>query len=101
MRRGGAMRRVTAGLGSLVVAAGLTTTFALSAGAAPPDGSARVQPNTVAVDDLPNPEGTKRRGMRQAPIQNVLAGRAKVRKRAGSEVAKFGRPQAVKGQAPE
>ena len=33
------MRRVRAGLGGLALAAGLTTTFALSAGAAPPDGA--------------------------------------------------------------
>jgi immune inhibitor A len=95
------MRKVAAGLGSLVVAAGLTTTFAMSAGAAPPDGSPRVQPRTVAVDDLPNPEEAKRRELRQAAIQDVLAGRAKVRQRGASQVVKVGRTQAVKGQPAE
>ena len=54
------MRKVAAGLGSLVVAAGLTTTFALSAGAAPSD-SGRVQARAVVSDDLAGPAEEKRR----------------------------------------
>ena len=71
------MRRVATGLGSLVVAAGLTTTFALSAGAAPPDG-AKVQPRQVVADDLPNAAEEKRRELREVAISKVLAGDAKV-----------------------
>jgi hypothetical protein len=54
------MRRVTAGLGSLVAVAGLATTFALSAGAAPPEQS-RFQPARPVADDLPDATETKRR----------------------------------------
>jgi immune inhibitor A len=62
------MWRAVAGLGSLAVAAGLTTTFALSADAAPPSGAAG-QPNRVVVDDLPNPVEEKRRELREAALQ--------------------------------
>ena len=84
------MRRVATGLGSLVVAAGLTTTFALSAGAAPPDG-AKVQPGQVVTDELPNPAEEKRRELREVAIRKVLAGDAKVEKRGASEVVNVGR----------
>jgi immune inhibitor A len=94
------MRRVTAGLTSLVVAAGLTTTFALTAGAAAPDG-AQVLPQRAVVDDLPNPEESKRRELREAAIKDVLAGKATVKQRGASKVVKVGRTQAVKGQPAE
>jgi immune inhibitor A len=60
-----------------------------------------VQPRTVAVDDLPNPEEAKRRELREAAIQDVLAGRAKVQQRGASEVVKVGRTQATKTQPAE
>jgi immune inhibitor A len=94
------MRRVTAGLGSLVAVAGLATTFALSAGAAPPEQS-RFQPARPVVDDLPDATEAKRREMREVAIKKVLAGKLKVKQRGASEVAKVGRTTAIKGQPAE
>ena len=82
------MRKALAGLGGLALAAGLATTFALSAGAAPPDGTATQR---AVVDDLPNPAEEKRRELREAAIQKVIAGDAKVRRRGASKVVKVGR----------
>ena len=82
------MRYARAGLGSLAVAAGLAATFALSAGAAPPEGTS--VPRAV-VDELPNPAAEKRRALREVAIQKVLAGDAKVRRRGASEVVKVAR----------
>ncbi|MDA0161434.1 immune inhibitor A [Solirubrobacter ginsenosidimutans] len=84
------MFRVGAGLGSLGVALGLATTFALTANAAPPEG-ATAQPQAPVVDDLPNPAETKRRELREAAIKQVLAGRAKVQDITGSKVVKLGK----------
>jgi immune inhibitor A len=89
------MRKVAAGLGSLVVAAGLTTTFALSAGAAPPDVTRAQTPRPV-VDDVPNAAEEKRRELREAAIRKVIAGDAKVQQRGASEVVKVGRTKATK-----
>jgi immune inhibitor A len=82
------MRKVGAGLGSLALAAGLATTFALSAGAAPPVGSS-VQ--RAVADELPNPAEEKRRALREVALQKVLAGDAKVRRRGASRVVKVAR----------
>jgi immune inhibitor A len=82
------MRRVATGLGSLVVVAGLTTTFALSAGAAAPPDGAKSQPGQIVSDELPNPAEEKRRELREVAIRKVLAGDAKVRKRGASQVVK-------------
>ena len=83
------MRKVGAGLGGLALAAGLATTFALSAGAAaPPDGTS-VQRATV--DELPNPAEEKRRALREVALQKVIAGDAKVRRRGASKVVKVAR----------
>ena len=84
------MFRVGAGLGSLGVALGLATTFALTANAAPPEG-ATAQPQAPVVDDLPNPAENKRRELREAAIKQVLAGRATVQDIAGSKVVKLGK----------
>ena len=87
------MRRFTAGLGSLAVAAGLASTVALSsASAVPPEGSAG-QPQQVVSDELPNPAETKRRELREAALQKVLKGEAKVQNRNGSKVVKVGETQ--------
>ena len=87
------MRRFTAGLGSLAVAAGLASTVALSsASAVPPEGSAG-QPQQVVSDELPNPAETKRRELREAALQKVLKGDAKVQNRNGSKVVKVGETQ--------
>ena len=85
------MRRVAAGLGSLAIAAGLTTTFALSAGAAAPPDGAKVQPGQNVTDELPNPAEEKRRELREVALRKVLAGDAKVEKRGASEVVKVGK----------
>jgi immune inhibitor A len=83
------MRKVGAGLGSLALAAGLATTFALSAGAAaPPEGNS-VQ--RAVVDELPNPAEEKRRALREVALQKVIAGDAKVRRRGASKVVKVAR----------
>ena len=94
------MRKVAAGLGSLVVAAGLTTGFALSAGASQPARGTTSEPPRAAVDDLPNPAEEKRRELREAAIRKVIAGDAKVRRRGASEVVKVGRTGA-RGAAAE
>src|SRR3954451_1608988 len=84
------MRRVTAGLASLAVAAGLATTVGLgSAGAAPPTGDIG-QPQQATVDDLPNAAEEKRRELREEAIQQVVEGRAQVQDRNGSKVVKVG-----------
>src|SRR3954452_10020992 len=82
------MRKVTAGLGSLALAAGLATTVAVSAPAAPPAGATGQSPGTV-VDDLPDAAEAKRRDLRETALQEVLEGRAKVRDRHGSKVVKL------------
>ena len=84
------MFKVATGLGSLGVAVGLAATFALTASAAPPEGTT-AQPPAPAVDDLPNPAENKRRELREAAIKEVLAGRAKVQDIAGSKVVKLGK----------
>src|SRR6185503_11051903 len=94
------MKKVVAGLGSLVVAAGLTTSFALSAGAAPPD-AGHFQPGAVVSDDLSSPADEKRRELREAAIRKVIAGDAKVRQRGASKVVKVGTTTATKSQPAE
>ena len=94
------MRKVVAGLGSLVVAAGLTTTFALSAGAQPSD-SGRVQARAVVSDDLAGPAEEKRRELREEAIKQVIAGDAKVRQRGASKVVKLGKTTPAKGAPAE
>jgi immune inhibitor A len=86
------MRKLGAGLGGLALAAGLATTFALSAGAAPPEDPAFQQ---SVVDELPNPAEEKRRALREVALQKVLAGDAKVRQRGASEVVKVADDQYV------
>jgi len=94
------MRRVTAGLGSLVIAAGLATTVALDAGAAAPAAGTTQQGQAIPhTDDLPNPVEEKRRELRQVAIQDVLSGRAKVEQRGGSKVVKVGKTGAPAAQA--
>jgi immune inhibitor A len=94
------MRRIAAGLGSLVVAAGVATTFALSAGAAPSDG-VRAQAPRGVVDDLPGAAEKKRRELREVAIKKVIAGKLTPQKRGASEVVKVGRTPAAKGKPAE
>jgi len=94
------MRRVAAGLGSLAIAAGLATTVALDANAAPPVGTTQQQGGQVAQsDELPNPLEEKRRELRQEAIQDVLTGRAKVEQRGASKVVNVGKTGAPTAQA--
>ena len=93
------MRRVTAGLGSLAIAAGVTTTLALTATAAPPDGSKPIAAKKAAVDELPNPAEEKRRALREVALRKVLAGQAKVQKRGASTVVKVSKGSSAKNGA--
>jgi immune inhibitor A len=94
------MRKVAAGLGSLVVAAGLTTGFALSAGAAAPH-TVKAAPPQQVIDDVPNAVEEKRRELREVAIKKVIAGKLTPHKRGASEVVKVGRTTAAKGQPAE
>src|SRR3954452_20262620 len=85
------MRRVTAGLGSLVVAAGLATKVAFgSAGAAAPRAGAAGQAPGTTSDELITPGEEKRREMREEALTQVLKGDSKVQSRNGSKVVKLG-----------
>src|SRR4051794_8784184 len=94
------MSKLGAGLGSLGVALGLATAFTVSADAAPPAGTTS-QPQAPVVDNLPNPEETKRQELREAAIREVLAGRAQIQDRNGSKVVKLGKAAAEPGAAAE
>ena len=95
------MRRVPAGLAGLALATALASTVALSANAAPPDGSKAANAPRTTSDELPNPAEEKRRELRQAAIQDVISGRAKVEQRGASKVVKVGKQAAPqrKGKA--
>ena len=94
------MSKFGVGLGSLGVALGLATAFAFTADAAPPAGTAG-QPQGQVSDDLPNPEETKRRELREAAIKQVLAGKAQVQDRNGSKVVRLGKTAPEPGAAAE
>jgi len=72
------MRRVPAGLAGLALATGVAATVALSASAAPPDGSRGAAVRQQVSDDLPDQVEEKRRALRKAGLQKVLNGTAKV-----------------------
>src|SRR5215218_5853560 len=93
------MRRVTAGLGSLAIAAGVTTTLGFSAGANPPDGAKQASPKAVTSDELPNRAEEKRRALREVALRKVLKGEAKIIDRKGSKIVKLGRTKAAKNGA--
>ena len=95
------MRKVPAGLAGLALATALASTVALSASAAPPDGSKAANAPRTTSDELPNPAEEKRRELRQAAIQDVIAGRAKVEQRGASKVVRVGKQAAPqrKGKA--
>ena len=86
------MSKFGAGLGSLGVALGLATAFAFTADAAPPAGTAG-QPQGQVSDDLPNPEETKRRELREAAIKQVLAGRRRCRTATAARSSGWARPR--------
>jgi immune inhibitor A len=87
------MRRVAARLAGLALVTGLAAIVS-TAGAAPPDGSKRVS-RQPAADELPNPAEEKRRELREAALQDVIAGKAKVQQRGASKVVKVGQTAAA------
>ena len=89
------MRKKSAGLLSLVVAAGLGTTTlgapAVSATPAPTVknvGTSADRPDDVAGHELPNPMEDKRRALRQEALTELLSGTGTVEKRGPSTVMK-------------
>ena len=92
------MRRVPAGLAGLALATGVATTVALSASAAPPDGSRGATVRQVS-DDVPGRAEEKRRALRKAGLQEVLNGTAKVEQRGASKVVRVGETAAPAGAA--
>ncbi len=94
------MQKKSAGLLSLVVAAGLGTTLAVPAvsataapstsGAVPRAVSADGANGTPATDELPNAFEDKRRALRSEAVTELLNGTGKVEKRGASTVMKVG-----------
>ena len=88
------MRRVPAGLGGLALATGVAATVALSAAAAPPDGSRGASARHNGHRRVPDAAEQKRRALRKAGLQQVLNGTAKVEQRGASKVVKVGQTAA-------
>jgi immune inhibitor A len=87
------VRKVTAGVVSLVLTAGVGSAFGLApASAAPPVNATQAagEANAAATDELPNPLEDKRRALREEAVQQVITGQAKGVKRDGSTVVKVG-----------
>ena len=88
------MRKKSAGLLSLVVAAGLGTTLGVPAVSATPAptvknvGASADRPDDVAGHEPPNPMEEKRRALRQEAITELLNGTGTVEKRGASTVMK-------------
>ncbi|MGC4943059.1 immune inhibitor A domain-containing protein [Kribbella sp. DT2] len=94
------MRKVSAGLFSLALAATIGLSFAQSGTAAPPqEGPAVTADEQATSDELPSPLEDKRRELRQEALTKVLNGSAKTEKRGASTVVKLGKKTAAaKGQ---
>ncbi len=94
------MRKVSAGLFSLALAATIGLSFAQSGTAASPKEGPAVTANEQATsDELPSPLEDKRRELRQEALTKVLNGSAKAEKRGASTVVKLGKKTAAaKGQ---
>ncbi|GAA1562597.1 immune inhibitor A domain-containing protein [Kribbella lupini] len=94
------MRKVSAGLFSLALAATIGLSFAQSGTAASPQsGPAVTADQQVTSDELPSPLEDKRRELRQEALTKVLNGSAKAEKRGASTVVKLGKKTAAaKGQ---
>jgi immune inhibitor A len=92
------VRKKSAGLLSLVVAAGLGTTLgmpAITASAAPQVSKAATagdvsQPDQVQSDALPNPADEKKQALREQAISDLLNGKGTVQQRGASKVVKVG-----------
>src|SRR6476661_4742035 len=91
---GGTVRKKSAGLLSLVVAAGLGTTLGVPAVSATPAptvknvGTSADKPDDASGHELPNPLEDKRLVLRQEAITEILNGTGKVEKRGASTVMK-------------
>lgn len=89
------MRKVTAGVVSLVLASGAGAAFGTTpATAVPPvnpPATAGARAASPTPDELPNPLESKRRELRDAAIQDVIAGKARPVTRGGSTVVKVGK----------
>src|SRR4051794_17098729 len=99
--REGIVRKVSAGLFSLALAATFGLSMA-SAGNAATQREALASPSVTepaaTSDELPNPAEEKRRDLREEALTKVLNGTAKVEKRGASTVVKLGKKDAgVKG----
>ncbi|TWD72525.1 immune inhibitor A [Kribbella amoyensis] len=86
------MRKVSAGLFSLALAATIGLSFASSGSAAPPQGAPAVGTSEPAAvsDELSSPLEDKRRELREEALTQVLNGSAKTEKRGASTVVKVG-----------
>jgi immune inhibitor A len=91
-KQGGNVRKVSAGLFSLALAATIGVSFASAGSAAPPrvGGSAPVANEMSAPDDLPSPLEDKRRELREVALTQLMNGTGKVEKRGASTVMKVG-----------
>ncbi|GAA4350737.1 immune inhibitor A domain-containing protein [Angustibacter luteus] len=88
------MRKVTAGVVSLVLASGAGVAIGLApASAAPPVNGApsKAKSPTAVSDELSNPQESKRRDLREAALNDVLAGKAKPITKNGSTYVKVGK----------
>ncbi|HEY0473488.1 MAG TPA: immune inhibitor A domain-containing protein [Kribbella sp.] len=95
------MRKVSAGLFSLALAATFGLSVSSAGNAAPPRdvGTAPAASEVSAPDELPSPLEDKRRELRQEALTKVLNGTAKPEKRGASTVVRLGtKAKGAKGQ---
>ncbi len=89
------MRKVTAGVVSLVLAAGAGAAFGLAPASAAPTTNhpspSQAKSQSLASDELTNPLESKRRDLREAALTDVISGEAKPVTKNGSTVVKVGR----------
>jgi immune inhibitor A len=94
------VRKVTAGVVSLVLASGAGAAFGLAPASAAPHvngGSAsQAKSQSLTSDELNNPLESKRRDLREAALKDVLAGKAKPVTKNGSTVVKVGKGATAK-----
>ena len=84
------MRRFRAGLAGAAILVALPVSFAPPAAATPDDLGVMPGAGVAAGDDLPDLVGVKRRELREAALNEVLAGNARVQRRGASRVVRVG-----------
>jgi immune inhibitor A len=85
------VRKTSAGLISLALAAGLGATFGAPAVvAAPTTHKVQADPSLAHGDELPNAQEEKRRALREQALTTLLNGEGKVQQRGASTVMKVG-----------